>query len=208
MTIFSLGSACDLEHFSNNTKLSPENLERNDYGSPVVPMPTDPPTFNNTNYTWPSESSAVRDMTTRRPNSNTFQPSVGADSQDFGSVNFGPDYWGENTDKYSFSNKLLNNNLNNNKFQSDSVVMPGMKPQGAYMPPARTHIVNNEDMNGRELKRRIKKVVMPKVEEVIEDDIPDFDVDKVEKDTKNLWFFLIILLIVVVGFVMYKANYF
>lgn len=202
MTIFSLGSACDLEHFSSNTKLdSQENFESPNFYSPVVPMPTDPP-FNNTNYTWPSESAAVRDMTTRSTHSNTFQPTVGQDSQGYGNINFGPDQWGGNRDEYSFKNKLLNNSATNN------MVGPGMKPQGTYMPPTRSHIVSNEDMNGRDKRVKVKKEV-PKV--VVQEELvvyPEYDSDKVEKDTKNLWFFLIIILIIVIGSVLYKAKYF
>jgi len=211
MTIFSLGSACDLEHFSSNTKLENESNENSNYQAPVVPMPTDPPTFGNTNYQWKSDGSAIQGMTNRNFGSNTFNPSVGKDSQDWGNVNFGPDYWGENTDSYSFNNKLLNNNLNANKFKSDGpeMVMPGMKPVGAFMPPARTHFVKTEDMNGRDVKmRRPPQQKQPIIVLPPEPELPDYPADKIEKDTKNLWFFLIILLIIVVGSIMYKTNYF
>ena len=200
MTIFSLGNACDLEHFSINTKMNQENFDMPEYQAPVVPLPTDPPNkpFNNTNYKWKSNSAAAQQMTNRDMNQNTFNASVGRDSQDWGSVNFGPDYWEENTDSYSFNNKLLN--------ETNGVVMPNMRPQSAFMPPSRSHIVNNEDMNGRDLRKREKKV--PRV--ILEPPVifPKFDATKIENDTKNLWFFLIVLLIVVVGSVMYKSNYF
>jgi len=208
MTIFSLGNACDLEHFSNTSKLGGSSLDNSDYGSPVVPMPTDPP-FKNTNYQWNSDSSVAQNMTTNE--SQSFRASVSRGSQDFGSVNFGPDYWGENTENYSFSNKLLNNNLNNNQFQADSpdVIMPNMKPQSTYVPPARSHIVKNEDMNGRDKKMKMLKMLQqqqqkmaPKIEE------PEYNFDKVEKDTKNLWIFIIAILIVTIGSVLYKSNYF
>ncbi len=213
MTIFSLGNACDLELFSSNTKLIQENFENkeNDYNynsAPVVPMPTDPP-FPNTNYTWKSESSAVQQMTTRG-GSNTFQPSVGSDSQGWGNVNFGPDYWGEGNDNYSFKNKLLNNS-SSNRFIPNNVeeVLPNARPQGAYMPPARAHIVQNEDMNGRD--KRVKKLVVPKKIELPEEPeiiLPPFNSQKIEEDQKRLWFFLIAVLIVIVGTIMYKTNYF
>ena len=41
MTIFSLGNACDLVQFTNNTKLD----SLGDVDRPVVPMPADPPSF-------------------------------------------------------------------------------------------------------------------------------------------------------------------
>lgn len=208
MTIFSLGNACDLEHFSINTKLGQENFENMDYQSPVVPMPTEPPSgqFGNTTYQWNSESSGIQQMTKRRSNSGTFQPSVGRDSQDWESINFGPDVWGPKTDSYTSSNKLLNNNNGPSQVQPE-VIMPNMKPQNAFMPTSRGQFVGNEDMHGRDKRQKIiKKVVQAIVEK--EPELPDYDTEKIANDQKNLWFFIIALLIIVVGSVMYKANYF
>ena len=203
MTIFSLGNACDLEHFSGNTKLNQENFDMPNYQAPVVPMPTEPPNkpFGETKYKWRSNSAAAQNMTSRDMDSGTFNSNVGDDSQGWGAVNFGPDYWEENEDSYTSSNKLLN--------ETNGVVMPNMRPQSAFMPTMRSHIVNNEDGNGRDI-RNIKKKgkKMPKI--ILEPPVvfPPFDSNKIENDTKNLWFFLIVLLIVVVGSVMYKSNYF
>lgn len=215
MTIFSLGNACDLELFSSNTKLNQENFENKEdnynYQAPVVPMPTEPP-FQNTNYTWKSESSAVQQMTTRGSNNHTFQPSVGSDSNGWGSVNFGPDYWGEGEENYSFKNKLLNNS-SSNRFNSNEVenVMPNARPQGAFMPPARSHIVNNEDMNGRDTRAK-KRVIPKKVEVEVEVEpevvIPPYNSQKIEEDQKRLWFFILAALIIIIGTIMYKTNYF
>jgi len=219
MTIFSLGNACDLEHFSSHIKMDQENSEDNERRTPVVPMPTDPP-FQNTNYTWKSDSAAVKSMTSRNVNDNTFNPIVGGDSQGWGSVNFGPDYWGESSDEYSFKNKLLNNSGSNSfqqqqyqPQQNQDVVMPGMRPQGAFMPTSRNHIVQNEDMGGRD-KEKVKQMMikaMQNEEPVIEEPIvyyPKYNKDKVEKEQKNNWFYILALLIVIVGYVMYKTNYF
>ena len=207
MTIFSLGNACDLEHFSNNTKMNTENFDMPNYEAPVVPMPTEPPnpSFGNTNYQWKSNSSAVQQMT-NRGNSNSFQPSIGRDSTEWGSVNFGQDYWGENTDSYSFSNKLLTNNMDNGKFQSDKpeMVMPNMRPQSTYMPPQRSHIVKNEDESGRPKRRKMK----PVVEIVEEPQYPELDINKIENDQKNVWIMLIAVLIIILGYIMHHSNYF
>jgi len=213
MTIFSLGSACDLEHFSNNTKLEQENFDMPNYQAPVVPMPTEPPNaqFGDTNYQWKSNSSAVQSMTKREMNSNTFNPSVGGGSQNWGSINFGPDYWGEGNDSYNFKNKLLNNSGGGG---APDVVMPNMRPQSAFMPPSRGHIVQNEDMNGRDIDKKqkmkamLQQAILQKQQQENMVKFPPFNAEKIETDTKNLWFFMIFLLVIVVGSVMYKSNYF
>ena len=95
MTIFSLGNACDLEHFTVNTKL--ENFDMPQINAPIMPMPTDPP-FGNTKYQWKSDSAVARDMTTRMSLGGTYQPEVDQYSRDFGTFqNYGNDYWGGNT---------------------------------------------------------------------------------------------------------------
>jgi len=242
MTVFSLGNACDLEHFSNNNKFGQENFDMPNYHAPVVPMPTEPPNkpFENTNYNWKSDSAVAQGMTSRNMGNNSFKPSVGRDSQDWGSVNFGPDYWGESSDHYSFDNKLLNDNLNANQFESDGpemvmprdlggrprdsgnmprdMVMPGMKPQNAFMPTSRGQFVQNEDMNGRD-RASAKKAMMLKRMAMQQQQqqqqqaqrqikLPAYNAEKIERDQKNLWFFLIALLIVIIGSIMYKTNYF
>ena len=65
MTIFSLGSACNLEHFSSLTH-GGSNLENQS----IVPMPNsgnsnNSQEFGNSSYTWKSDSTASIDMTTR-----------------------------------------------------------------------------------------------------------------------------------------------
>lgn len=204
MTVFSLANACDLEHFSNNTKTTNENYENMNYNAPVVPMPTDPPGgqhFGDTSYQWPSTSNAVRDMTTRNVNSGTFNPTVGSDSQGWGDVNFGQDYWGGQQDTYNFQNNMLNDNQpqGGNNFQ---MIMPGMRPQGAQMPTSRAHIMQKEDFNGRPKMRKPEKPAEPEYPE------PDFPEQKMKHDQKNVWIVLVILFIILAGIILYKSKYF
>ena len=194
MTIFSLGSACDLEHFTNNTKL--ENFDMPQMNSPIMPMPTDPP-FGNTKYQWKSDSSIARDMTTRMSldgtNQPSFQPEVDKYSRDFGSFqSYGNDYWGGNTVNYEYDNKLLNAPNNMQPTQAE----PGMRQQNVYMPPMRT-----ENMDKKPVEIIKKKIV-----EIV--NLPDFPKDKMKSDQKNVWIALIILFIVVGFIVMHKAKMF
>ena len=210
MTIFSLGNACDLEHFTNNTKLeSIEDFQMKSINSPVVPMPTDPP-FSDTNYQWKSESAVARDMTTRDSNSNTFRPAVGTDSQGWGTVqNYGGDYWGGNTVDYQYDNKLLNNNMQANQFQSDGQdMMPNMRQQGAHMPPVRSHIVDKEDFNGRDkaaMAEARRRAMKPKVVEVV---LPPFPKERIMSEQKTAWIAVIIAFLVVICTLMYKSRMF
>ena len=192
MTIFSLGSACDLEHFTNNTKL--ENFDMPQMNSPIMPMPTDPP-FGNTKYQWKSDSSIARDMTTRMSldgtNQPSFQPEVDKYSRDFGSFqSYGNDYWGGNTVNYEYDNKLLNAPNNMQPTQAE----PGMRQQNVYMPPMRT-----ENMDKKPVEIIKKKIV-----EIV--NLPDFPKDKMKSDQKNVWIALIILFIVVGFIVMHKTK--
>jgi len=192
MTIFSLGSACDLEHFTNNTKL--ENFDMPQINSPIMPMPTDPP-FGNTKYQWKSDSSIARDMTTRMSldgtNQPSFQPEVDKYSRDFGSFqSYGNDYWGSNTVNYEYDNKLLNAPNNMQPTQAE----PGMRQQNVYMPPMRT-----ENMDKKPVEIIKKKIV-----EIV--NLPDFPKDKMKSDQKNVWIALIILFIVVGFIVMHKTK--
>lgn len=123
MTIFSLGSACDLEHFSSLTQVGGNS----DY-QPIVPMSNSGGEFGNSTYTWKSDSTATIDMTTR--DSSLFN-AVG-ESGNAGHVNFGPDVWGSSTDTYVSRNPLLNNNLGERNVQEGNI-MPNMRPQSAYM---------------------------------------------------------------------------
>ena len=192
MTIFSLGSACDLEHFTNNTKL--ENFDMPQMNSPIMPMPTDPP-FGNTKYQWKSDSSIARDMTTRMSldgtNQPSFQPEVDKYSRDFGSFqSYGNDYWGGNTVNYEYDNKLLNAPNNMQPTQAE----PGMRQQNVYMPPMRT-----ENMDKKPVEIIKKKII-----EIV--NLPDFPKDKMKSDQKNVWIALIILFIVVGFIVMHKTK--
>lgn len=205
MTIFSLGNACDLEHFTNNTKVNNSNNEDFDmpkYQAPVVPFPTEPPNpaFNNTKYQWKSDSAVAQDMTTY-PSTQTFHPMVGQDSQSWGSINFGADYWGGNTTDYSFDNKLLNNSSHDNQV-GQGMVMPNMRPQNAHMPTSRSQFMQNEDFNGRPKGEMMKKQP-PKVEP-----LPEFPYEKIMQDQKNVWTTLIILFIILIGTIMYRSKYF
>jgi len=205
MTLFSLANACDLEHFSGNTKLdSQENFKMPEYNAPVVPMPTDPP-FSNTNYQWPSNDAAIKSMTNNNPNGSTYQQMVGQDSQGWGTTNFGNNYWEGNTSNYSFDNKLLNDNLVANQFGGGGGMGPNMRPQSAYMPTSRAHIMQGEDFNGRPKGQMPKKVQVEVVKEE-EPEIP-FPKEKMITDQKNVWIALVILLIIVVFYVMYKTKY-
>jgi hypothetical protein len=192
MTIFSLGSACDLEHFTNNTKL--ENFDMPQINSPIMPMPTDPP-FGNTKYQWKSDSAIARDMTTRMslggPNQASYQPEVDKYSREFGSFqSYGNDYWGGNTVNYEYDNKLLNAPNNMQPTQAE----PGMRQQNVYMPPMRT-----ENMDKKPVE-----IIKNKIVEIV--NLPDFPKDKMKSDQKNVWIALIILFIVVGFIVMHKSK--
>lgn len=189
MTIFSLGSACDLEHFSSLNS-SGNNLDN--YSSPIVPMPTEPPNkeFGSSNYTWNSDTSAINSMTNR--DSNSFNAAV-SERGNWGNVNFGPDNWGSSTESYSSTNPLLNDNNNN-------LGMPNMKPQSAYMPTSRTQFLKKEDDNGR---KRIEKVIIK--DKIIE--LPEYKKEKIQDEQKNIWIILIIALIIVLIAVLYKTKY-
>ena len=91
MTIFSLGSSCDLEHFSSLTHVS-GNLDN----QAIVPMSNSGGDFGNSSYNWKSDSRATIDMTTR--DSSLFN--AVSEGGNFGNVNFGPDTWGASTDTY------------------------------------------------------------------------------------------------------------
>ena len=192
MTIFSLGSACDLEHFTNNTKL--ENFDMPQINAPIMPMPTDPP-FGNTKYQWKSDSAIARDMTTRMslggPNQASYQPEVDKYSREFGSFqSYGNDYWGGNTVNYEYDNKLLNAPNNMQPTQAE----PGMRQQNVYMPPMRT-----ENMEKKPIE-----VIKKKIVEIV--NLPDFPKDKMKSDQKNVWIALIILFIVVGFIVMHRSK--
>ena len=189
MTIFSLGNACDLEHFTGNTKL--ENFDMPQMNSPIMPMPTDPP-FGNTKYQWKSDSAVARDMTTRMSLGSTYQPEVDQYSREFGSFqNYGNDYWGGgNTVNYEYDNKLLNAPNNMQGMQAE----PGMRQQNVYMPPMRTE--NMEKKPVEVMKKKIVEIVT----------LPDFPKDKIKSDQKNVWIALIILFIVVGFIVMHKTK--
>jgi len=193
MTIFSLGNACDLEHFTGNTKL--ENFDMPQINAPIMPMPTDPP-FGNTKYQWKSDGAVARDMTTRMSlggsNQASYQPEVDQYSREFGSFqNYGNDYWGGgNTVNYEFDNKLLNAPNSMQGMQAE----PGMRQQNVYMPPMRTE--NMEKKPVEVMKKKIIEIVT----------LPDFPKDKMKSDQKNVWIALIILFIVVGFIVMHKAK--
>lgn len=189
MTIFSLGNACDLEHFTVNTKL--ENFDMPQINAPIMPMPTDPP-FGNTKYQWKSDSAVARDMTTRMSLGSTYQPEVDQYSREFGSFqNYGNDYWGGgNTVNYEYDNKLLNAPNNMQGMQAE----PGMRQQNVYMPPMRTE--NMEKKPVEVMKKKIVEIVT----------LPDFPKDKMKSDQKNVWIALIILFIVVGFIVMHKTK--
>jgi hypothetical protein len=192
MTIFSLGSACDLEHFTVNTKL--ENFDMPQINSPIMPMPTDPP-FGNTKYQWKSDSAVARDMTTRMslggPNQASYKPEVDKYSREFGSFqSYGNDYWGGNTVNYEYDNKLLNAPNNIQSMQAE----PGMRQQNVYMPPMRTE----------NMEKKPVEVIKKKIVEIVT--LPDFPKDKMKNDQKNIWIALIILFIVVGFIVMHKTK--
>ena len=193
MTIFSLGNACDLEHFTGNTKL--ENFDMPQINAPIMPMPTDPP-FGNTKYQWKSDGAVARDMTTRMSlggsNQASYQPEVDQYSREFGSFqNYGNDYWGGgNTVNYEFDNKLLNAPNSMQGMQAE----PGMRQQNVYMPPMRTE--NMEKKQAEVMKKKIVEIVT----------LPYFPKDKMKSDQKNVWIALIILFIVVGFIVMHKAK--
>ena len=204
MTIFSLGSACDLEHFTNNTKL--ENFDMPQMNSPIMPMPTDPP-FGNTKYQWKSDSAAARDMTIRTSlggsNQAQYKPEVDKYSRDFGSFqSYGNDYWEDNTVNYEYDNKLLNAPNNMQLKQSETgprmQVEPGMRQQNVYMPPMRT-----ENMEKKPVEIIKKKVIEIVPAPVI---LPEFPKDKMKNDQRNVWIALIILFIVVGFIALYKVK--
>jgi len=192
MTIFSLGNACDLEHFTVNTKL--ENFDMPQINSPIMPMPTDPP-FGNTKYQWKSDSAIARDMTTRMSlgegNQQSYQPEVDQYSRNFGSFqNYGNDYWGNNTVNYEYDNKLLNAPNNIQATQAE----PGMRQQNVYMPPMRTE----------NMEKKPVEIIKKKIVEIV--NLPNFPKDKIKSDQKNVWIALIILFIVVGFIVLFKAK--
>jgi hypothetical protein len=193
MTIFSLGNACDLEHFTGNTKL--ENFDMPQMNSPIMPMPTDPP-FGNTKYQWKSDGAVARDMTTRMSlggsNQASYQPEVDQYSREFGSFqNYGNDYWGGgNTVNYEYDNKLLNAPNSMQGMQAE----PGMRQQNVHMPPMRTE--NMEKKPVEVMKKKIIEIVT----------LPYFPKDKMKSDQKNVWIALIILFIVVGFIVMHKTK--
>ena len=192
MTIFSLGNACDLEHFTGNTKL--ETFDMPQINSPIMPMPTDPP-FGNTKYQWKSDSAVARDMTTRMSlgssNQASYQPEVEQYSRDFGTFqNYGNDYWGGNTVNYEYDNKLLNAPNNMQAMHAE----PGMRQQNVYMPPMRTE----------NMEKKPVEVVKKKIVEIVT--LPDFPKDKIQNDQKNVWIALIILFIVVGFIALHKTK--
>jgi hypothetical protein len=192
MTIFSLGAACDLEHFSSLTQVGGNS----DY-QPIVPMSNSGGEFGNSTYTWKSDSTATIDMTTR--DSSLFNGVSEGGSA--GHVNFGPDVWGSSTDTYVSRNPLLNNNLGERNVQEGNI-MPNMRPQSAYMPTSRTQFLKNEDENGRDLsticKKKQKPIVIP---------LPIYDKKRIQEDQKNMWIFIIIAFIIVCGGLLYKTKY-
>ena len=192
MTIFSLGSACDLEHFTMNTKL--ENFDMPQMNSPIMPMPTDPP-FGNTKYQWKSDGAVARDMTTRMSlggsNQASYQPEVDQYSREFGSFqSSGNDYWGNNTVNYEYDNKLLNAPNNMQGMQAE----PGMRQQNVYMPPMRME----------NMEKKPVEVIKKKIIEIVT--LPDFPKDKMKSDQKNVWIALIILFIVVGFIALHKSK--
>lgn len=206
MTIFSLGNACDLDHFSGNTKITNEGFDVQ-YSAPVVPLPTDPPNppFGKTNYQWPSMNQATNEMTSYN-SGQSFHPMTGSDSQGWGTASMGQDYWGEESDKWTSDNKLLNYNLTNNQVAGNNVIMPNMRPQATQMPTSRTQFMHHEDMNGRLKNPPVKK---PPVAVVVEEEaLPAFPIDKIQADQKNTWTYLIILFIILIGTIMYRSKYF
>lgn len=192
MTIFSLGSSCDLEHFSSLTHVS-GNLDN----QAIVPMSNSGGDFGNSSYNWKSDSRATIDMTTR--DSSLFN--AVSEGGNFGNVNFGPDTWGASTDTYESRNPLLNNNLDERNVQ-DGPILPNMRPQSAFMPTSRTQFVKNEDENGRDLsvvsRKKPKTIVIP---------LPPYDKKRIQEDQKNMWIFIIIAFILVCGGLLYKTKY-
>lgn len=192
MTIFSLGSSCDLEHFSSLTHVS-GNLDN----QAIVPMSNSGGDFGNSSYNWKSDSRATIDMTTR--DSSLFN--AVSEGGNFGNVNFGPDTWGASTDTYESRNPLLNNNLGERNVQ-DGPILPNMRPQSAFMPTSRTQFVKNEDENGRDLsvvsRKKPKTIVIP---------LPPYDKKRIQEDQKNMWIFIIIAFILVCGGLLYKTKY-
>ena len=192
MTIFSLGSSCDLEHFSSLTHVS-GNLDN----QAIVPMSNSGGDFGNSTYNWKSDSRATIDMTTR--DSSLFN--AVSEGGNFGNVNFGPDTWGASTDTYESRNPLLNNNLGERNVQ-DGPILPNMRPQSAFMPTSRTQFVKNEDENGRDLsvvsRKKPKTIVIP---------LPPYDKKRIQEDQKNMWIFIIIAFILVCGGLLYKTKY-
>ena len=192
MTIFSLGSSCDLEHFSSLTHVS-GNLDN----QAIVPMSNSGGDFGNSSYNWKSDSRATIDMTTR--DSSLFN--AVSEGGNFGNVNFGPDTWGASTDTYESRNPLLNNNLGERNVQ-DGAILPNMRPQSAFMPTSRTQFVKNEDENGRDLsvvsRKKPKTIVIP---------LPPYDKKRIQEDQKNMWIFIIIAFILVCGGLLYKTKY-
>ena len=192
MTIFSLGSACNLEHFSSLTQVG-SNLDN----QAIVPMSNSGGEFGNSSYNWKSDSRATIDMTTR--DSSLFN-SVSQDGN-FGNVNFGPDTWGASTDTYESRNPLLNNNLGERNVQ-ESPILPNMRPQSAFMPTSRTQFVKNEDENGRNLS-----VVSKKKPKTIVIQLPEYKKKQIQEDQNNMWIFIIIAFILVCGGLLYKTKY-
>lgn len=197
MTIFSLGSACNLEHFSSLTH-GGSNLENQS----IVPMPNsgnsnNSQEFGNSSYTWKSDSTASIDMTTR--DGSLFN--AASEGGNFGNVNFGPDTWGASTDTYVSNNSLLNNNLGERNIQ-DGPILPNMRPQSAFMPTSRTQFVKNEDENGRDLS-----VVSRKKPKTIVIQLPEYKKKQIQEDQKNMWIFIIIAFILVCGGLLYKTKY-
>lgn len=192
MTIFSLGSSCDLEHFSSLTHVS-GNLDN----QAIVPMSNSGGDFGNSTYNWKSDSRATIDMTTR--DSSLFN--AVSEGGNFGNINFGPDTWGASTDTYESKNPLLNNNLGERNVQ-DGAILPNMRPQSAFMPTSRTQFVKNEDENGRDLsvvsRKKPKTIVIP---------LPPYDKKRIQEDQKNMWIFIIIAFILVCGGLLYKTKY-
>lgn len=192
MTIFSLGSSCDLEHFSSLTQVG-GNLDN----QAIVPMSNSGGDFGNSSYNWKSDSRATIDMTTR--DSSLFN--AVSEGGNFGNVNFGPDTWGASTDTYESRNPLLNNNLGERNVQ-DGPILPNMRPQSAFMPTSRTQFVKNEDENGRDLsvvsRKKPKTIVIP---------LPPYDKKRIQEDQKNMWIFIIIAFILVCGGLLYKTKY-
>lgn len=120
MTLLSLDNACTLENFDNNTKLLDHSTSCN---TPVMPLPTEPPSFSN--YHWKNDLSVSNSLTNGPFAGSKYYGLEGEGTCQYSSINFGNSNQTNEFNTYHYDNKLLNNNETRNLVTNNSTVNTG-----------------------------------------------------------------------------------